>query len=57
MFGCLADRIVGRTITETGTRGEADELRTAVIDFLTRHLLREVRAEFLRAVVEWEHNA
>ena len=53
----LADRIVGRTITETDTWSEVDELRTAVIDFLTRHLLRQVRAEFLRAVVELEHNA
>src|SRR5262245_59071626 len=53
----LADRIVGRTITETDTWSEADELRTAVIDFLTRHLLRQVRAEFLRAVVERKHNS
>jgi hypothetical protein len=35
----LADRIVGRTITETDTWGEADDLRTAAVDLLTRHVL------------------
>jgi hypothetical protein len=47
----LADRIVGRTITETGTWGEADDLRTAAIDLLTRHLLAQARDEFVRQVL------
>jgi hypothetical protein len=48
----LADRIVGRTITETDTWGEADELRTAVIDLMTRHLLALARDEFVRRVLQ-----
>jgi hypothetical protein len=47
----LADRIVGRTISETGDWGEADELRTAAIDLLTRHLLAGMRNEFLQRVL------
>lgn len=50
----LADRIVGRTITETDTWGEADELRTAAIDLLARHLLAQARDEFVRQVVAEE---
>jgi hypothetical protein len=47
----LADRIVGRTITETDTWGEADNLRTAAIDLLTRYVLAQVRREFVRQVL------
>jgi hypothetical protein len=47
----LADRIVGRTITETGDWGEADALRTAAIDLLTRHLLARARDEFMHRVL------
>jgi hypothetical protein len=47
----LADRIVGRTITETDTWGEADDLRTSAIDLMTRHLLAQVRDEFMRQVL------
>lgn len=47
----LADRIVGRTITETGDWGEAEELSTAAIDLLTRHLLVGMRDEFLQGVL------
>jgi hypothetical protein len=47
----LADRIVGRTITETDTWGEADDLRTVVIDLLTRHLLAQTRGQFVRQVL------
>jgi hypothetical protein len=50
----LADRIVGRTITETDTWGEADDLRTAAIDLLTRHLLAQARDEFVRQVLGGE---
>jgi len=46
----LTDRIVGRTITETNTWGEADDLRTAAIDLLTRHLLAQ-RDEFVRRIL------
>jgi hypothetical protein len=44
----LADRIVGRTITETDNWEEADDLRTLAIDLLTRHLLAQARDEFVR---------
>jgi hypothetical protein len=47
----LADRIVGRTITEMDTWGEADDMRTAAIDLLTRHLLAQARDEFVRQVL------
>jgi hypothetical protein len=47
----LADRIVGRTIGETGDWDEADELRTAAIDLLTRHLLAGMRDDFLQRVL------
>jgi hypothetical protein len=47
----LADRVVGRTITETGGLGEADELRTAGIDLLARHLLAGMRDDFLQRVL------
>jgi hypothetical protein len=47
----LADRIVGRTITDTDTWDEADDLRTSAIDLLTRHLLAQVRGEFVRQVL------
>lgn len=51
----LADRIVGRTNTDMDTWGEADDLRTAAIDLLTRHLLARVRMEFTRRIlVSWE---
>jgi hypothetical protein len=43
----LADRIVGRTITETGDCGEADDVRIVAIDLLTRHLLARARDEFI----------
>jgi hypothetical protein len=52
----LADRIVGRTITETDTWGEADDLGTAAIDLLTRHLLAQVREEFIRIVLGRDQN-
>jgi hypothetical protein len=48
----LADRIVGRTVTETDTWDEADDLRTASIDLLTRHFLAQARDEFVRRVLE-----
>lgn len=47
----LVDRIVGRTIAETGDWDEADDLRTAAIDLLTRHLLGRARPEFVRQVL------
>jgi hypothetical protein len=47
----LTDRIVGRTIIETDTWDEADDLRTSAIDLLTRHLLAQVRDEFVRYVL------
>jgi hypothetical protein len=52
----LADRIVGRTITETGDWSEADDLRTAAIDLLTRHLLARMRDEFLQGVLVLRHS-
>jgi hypothetical protein len=50
----LADRIVGRTITETDNWGEADDLRTLAIDLLTRHLLAQGRDEFISRVLGGE---
>jgi hypothetical protein len=47
----LTDRIVGRTIIETDTWDEADDLRTAAIDLLTRHLLAQARDQFVRQVL------
>jgi hypothetical protein len=47
----LADRIVGRTIGEMGDWGDADELRAAAIDLLTRHMLAGMRDEFLQRVL------
>jgi hypothetical protein len=50
----LIDRIVGRTITETDTWDEADDLRTSAIDLLTRHLLAQVRDEFIGRILSEE---
>jgi hypothetical protein len=47
----LADRVVGRTISETGDWGEVDDIRTAAIDLLTRHLLAGMRDDFLQRVL------
>jgi hypothetical protein len=47
----LADRLVGRTVIETDTWGEADDLGTAAIDLLTRHLLAKARPGFLVRVL------
>jgi hypothetical protein len=52
----LADRIVGRTITETGNWSEVDDLRIAAIDLLTRHLLARMRDEFLQGVLVPRHS-
>jgi hypothetical protein len=49
----LADRVVGRTISEPeGEGGMGEELRTAAIDLLTRHLLARARDGFVREVLE-----
>jgi hypothetical protein len=47
----LADRIVGRTLTETGKGEDAQAFQALAIDLLTRHLLAGMRDEFHRRVV------
>jgi hypothetical protein len=52
----LADRIVGRTIAETNIWDDVDDLRTAAIDLLARHLLKQIRKEFIRNIVPSKQN-
>ena len=43
----LRDAFVGRIMTEMEPWGEDESLREPVVDLVTRHLLAEVREEFV----------